>query len=199
MIKAKKCFFWGAPAAFLLGTFLLVLFGLMFRPDCFVYDSGYYWELAHQFTDEYGHLTLMAYPESFRGYVFPGFLFLSRVMSRWIGLADETGFAVWAAFFISFVITIVLPYLLSWQENSPFDFLKRLVPLAMIPIFWRGLMLYQISTRWVLHSLHARCSSGSMGSGIPGGRESLRLQRWVPSFMRPIIPERFICSLWSCL
>lgn len=145
MLKSKKRFFWGALVAFMLGVIVLILFGFAFRPDRFVYDSAYYWELAHQFTDEQGHLTWMAYPESFRGYVFPGFLFLSRVMSHWMGWADEVGFVVWAALFISFVVTIVLPHLLSWQESSRFDFLKRLAPLVLILIFWRGLVLYPLS------------------------------------------------------
>mgnify|MGYP003379082575 FL=1 len=147
-----------AGIAFLGGVLISFIYVSLFYPDTYVYDSAHYWALSYGFADEQGNLSLAAYPSDFRGYVFPLYLFLSRVFSHWLGISDSLGFICLVAVSVSFILTIVFPYLMDWREKNSWDFLKRWIPLFLVLFFWRGLLVYPLSDFYSLGFTLVACA-----------------------------------------
>lgn len=136
-----------AVVSFCAGAGLLFTLSMLYNIHGYYYDSRIYWQLGRSIVQN-GSICLSSYPPTYRGVGFPIILSFCHLSSVWLGGGAHIAFRLLSSVWISFILTVALPYF--YTQLLPDKHLRisvgtRLGMVVLMILFWRGLILYPLT------------------------------------------------------
>jgi len=117
---------------------VFLIYAQIYNIRNYPYDSAYYWGIADNMLAN-GHFDLFAFPETFRGYVFPVILLFVKSVGRLFG-SEIMGFRFFISILMAVTLGILLPGIFDYSIDSPKKAVR--ISLMAIPVlyFWGNLL-----------------------------------------------------------
>ncbi|MBI5965117.1 MAG: hypothetical protein HY863_16690 [Chloroflexi bacterium] len=139
-------------------TAFIIVFGIMLWFNLhrshfeFYYDTAEYWNsLAKAFDDPVtGRFSLLNYNSPLRGYLLPLILNVIIKLSAFLGMRGLILLEITQAFVFSFLIAVLIPYVLKKLFKSKPNLWQILMFGLLVIFFWRGYFFYPLSDFWAL-------------------------------------------------
>ncbi len=125
---------------FFLLFFNCILLSTFLSTENFAYDSKYYWTIADPVVYQYGKISLLAFPETFRGCVLPLIVLALKVVFRGIW-----GWRVFSALMVAGLFGIFLPKIAGFSITTAKDTLRVITAELVLLYFWGDFLQYPLS------------------------------------------------------
>lgn len=128
---------------FIFGVLLFLIGTSLYNIKVYQYDAWYYWIVADPVFKS--GFNIYAFPETFRGCLFPIFLSGIKKICNSIGLGEYWGWRMCISFLLSSLYVFILPVMFNDYKVSIFTYIKMILISILLNIFWGDFLSYPLS------------------------------------------------------